>query len=284
MLFGLGVAIFFGLIFGSFGSVILSRWGDSTTYQQASSILWGRSECPHCKHRLYARDLIPIFSFLFQGRKCRYCHKKISRLYPILELGSAIIFGLCYWYLSQKGMGELLFWIASGWTLWLLLVYDVLWYEVHIPLVIFWGTLILTAIWFNIFDWNILLEGIWFFVFFFWMYWLAKAIVQVKYGLKEEGIWFGDVIVAPYLGILLGAWTPNTMLTIDKIMLFIFFLMISGAIGIIRYGLQNKLWNKKASFLSKKMADQAVPFLPAMILGITIVLIAHNWLFKIFGF
>ena len=51
--------------------------------------------------------------------------------------GSAIIFGLCYWYLSQKGMGELLFWIASGWTLWLLLVYDVLWYEVHIPLVIF---------------------------------------------------------------------------------------------------------------------------------------------------
>ena len=60
--------------------------------------------------------------------------------------------------------------------------------------------------------------------------------------------------------------------------------MISGAIGIIRYGLQNKLWNKKASFLSKKIADQAVPFLPAMILGMAIVLTAHNWLFKIFGF
>ena len=74
------------------------------------------------------------------------------------------------------------------------------------------------------------------------------------------------------------------MITIDKIMLFIFFLMISGAIGIIRYGLQNKLWNKKASFLTKKMADQAVPFLPAMILGITIVLIAHDWIFKVFGF
>lgn len=146
MLFGLCVAIFFGLIFGSFGSVILSRWGDATTYQQASSILWGRSECPHCKHRLYARDLVPIFSFLFQGRKCRYCHKKISRLYPILELGSAIIFGLCYRFLAQKGMGELLFWIASGWILWLLLVYDVLWYEVHIPLVIVGNVLILTAI------------------------------------------------------------------------------------------------------------------------------------------
>ena len=40
MVFGLCIAIFFGLIFGSFGSVILSRWGDATTYQQASSILW----------------------------------------------------------------------------------------------------------------------------------------------------------------------------------------------------------------------------------------------------
>ena len=41
----------------------------------------------------------------------------------------------------------MLFWIANGWILWLLLVYDVLWYEVHIPLVIFGGvaTSILTC-------------------------------------------------------------------------------------------------------------------------------------------
>lgn len=52
----------------------------------------------------------------------------------------------------------------------------------------------------------------------------------------------------------------------------------------MRYGFQNKLWNKKASFLTKKMADQAVPFLPAMILGMVVVLVAHEWLFKVFGF
>ena len=52
----------------------------------------------------------------------------------------------------------------------------------------------------------------------------------------------------------------------------------------MRYAFQNKLWNKKATFLTKKMADQAVPFLPAMILGMVVVLIAHEWLFKVFGF
>ena len=77
---------------------------------------------------------------------------------------------------------------------------------------------------------------------------------------------------------------PQGMLIIDRMMVFVFFLMISGAIGLARYGFQNKLWNKKASFLTKKMVDQAVPFLPAMILGMVVVLVAHEWLFKVFGF
>ena len=77
---------------------------------------------------------------------------------------------------------------------------------------------------------------------------------------------------------------PQGMLIIDRMMVFVFFLVVSGAIGLVRYGFQNKLWNKKASFLTKKMADQAVPFLPAMILGMVVVLIAHEWLFKVFGF
>ena len=76
MLFWLIVACGLWLIFGSFGSVILSRRGDAATRKQASSILWGRSECPTCKHRLYPHDLIPLLSFLFQWGKCRYCHRK----------------------------------------------------------------------------------------------------------------------------------------------------------------------------------------------------------------
>lgn len=283
VVFGTIVAIVFGLLFGSFGSVILSRWGDAATRKQASSILRGRSECPHCKHRLQAWDLVPLFSFLFQGGKCRYCRKKISWLYPILELGTAVIFWLIYFYGSEFALGELVFWLLTGWILWLLLVYDVLRYEVHIPLVALGSLLVVGAIWWGFFDIGILWTGIWFFVFFLFMYWLAKFIVRIKYGLEEEWIGMGDVIIAPYLGLLLGVAMVDKVF-VDQWMMFIFFLFVSAGIGLLRYLFQNKLFAKKASFLSKKMADQAVPFLPAMILWVVCVILAHQWFFSLFGF
>jgi prepilin signal peptidase PulO-like enzyme (type II secretory pathway) len=72
--------------------VILTRWATSESLKQASSIISLRSQCPYCKTTLQARDLVPLLSFIFQGGKCRYCKKKISWFYPILELGSALIF------------------------------------------------------------------------------------------------------------------------------------------------------------------------------------------------
>lgn len=104
MILDLIIAIFLGLIFGSFGSVILSRRGESDNLKQASSILWGRSACPHCKTTLQAWDLIPLLSFVFQKGRCRYCKKKISWLYPILELGSALIFGGTWRYVAEQGL------------------------------------------------------------------------------------------------------------------------------------------------------------------------------------
>ena len=53
----------------------------------------------------------------------------------------------CYYFWTVLlVLAEMFFWIANGWILWLLLVYDVLWYEVHIPLVIFGGVLIAVAL------------------------------------------------------------------------------------------------------------------------------------------
>lgn len=283
ILFGTIVAVVFGLLFGSFGSVVLSRWGDASTRKQASSILRGRSECPHCKHRLQAWDLVPILSFLLQGGKCRYCRKKISWLYPILELGTAIIFWLIYFYCWELSVVELLFWLATWWILRLLLVYDVLRYEVHIPLVLLGVVLFVGAMIWGVFDLGIIWGGIWFFVFFLLMYWIAKIMVRVKYGIHEEGIGMGDVIIAPYLGMILGV-EMSKKVTVDQMMMFIFFLLVSGGIGILRYAVQNKIFAKKATFLSQKMADQAVPFLPAMILWVVVVLIGHEWFFSLFGF
>ena len=60
--------------------------------EQGKSFLRGRSFCPNCKHQLSWQDLIPIFSFLILGGKCRYCSQKIPWQYPLVELFTGIIF------------------------------------------------------------------------------------------------------------------------------------------------------------------------------------------------
>lgn len=85
LLIGSILSILAGLILGSFMMVLIPR-----LYKEESGILFGRSHCASCKHALSTLDLIPLFSFIFQRGKCRYCEKKISRLYPIVESVMAI--------------------------------------------------------------------------------------------------------------------------------------------------------------------------------------------------
>jgi len=79
-----------GLVFGSFLNVVIFRLA------KKHSFLKGRSYCPKCNHRLEAGDLIPLFSFIFQKGKCRYCKKKISLVYPLVELATGLAFLLIF--------------------------------------------------------------------------------------------------------------------------------------------------------------------------------------------
>lgn len=81
---------FLGLIFGSFINVVIYR------LKHGGTVISGRSKCPKCKKTLGFFDLIPILSFVFLGGKCRYCNRKISYQYPIVELSSGIILLLIY--------------------------------------------------------------------------------------------------------------------------------------------------------------------------------------------
>jgi prepilin signal peptidase PulO-like enzyme (type II secretory pathway) len=113
--FTVGVVFLFGLALGSFGSVIITR------VPKRKSI-GGRSECPHCKVQIAKRDLIPVLSFLLLQGKCRYCKKKISIRYPLLELSSAILIvlpALLEGYIDP-------FTITLGIALWLFLLLAVM--------------------------------------------------------------------------------------------------------------------------------------------------------------
>ena len=55
-----------------------------------------RSHCLSCGYKLQWFDLIPVFSWLSLGGKCRKCHTKIGLLEFLAEVATAIIFGIIF--------------------------------------------------------------------------------------------------------------------------------------------------------------------------------------------
>jgi len=75
-----------GLIIGSFVNVVVYR------VPAGASIVSPPSACPQCGHAIRARDNIPILSWLLLRGKCRDCAAPISWRYPLVELGTALLF------------------------------------------------------------------------------------------------------------------------------------------------------------------------------------------------
>lgn len=80
------LAFIMGSFLGSFCTLAVYR------IPLKQDITHERSYCPKCNHSLGALDLIPIFSYIFLGGKCRYCKEKVRIRYLLLE----IFFGLTY--------------------------------------------------------------------------------------------------------------------------------------------------------------------------------------------
>jgi leader peptidase (prepilin peptidase)/N-methyltransferase len=86
----------------------------------------------HCGHKLASKDLLPVFSWLSLGGRCRYCKKKISPQYPLIETLTAALFVLSYLYwpfelTSALSWLQLGLWLAALVILIALLVYDLRW-------------------------------------------------------------------------------------------------------------------------------------------------------------
>jgi leader peptidase (prepilin peptidase)/N-methyltransferase len=76
--------VLFGLIFGSFFNVLIWR------LPRDESIIRPGSHCPGCNRPIRAIENIPIVSYLFLRGRCAGCRERISPLYPLVELGTAI--------------------------------------------------------------------------------------------------------------------------------------------------------------------------------------------------
>jgi leader peptidase (prepilin peptidase)/N-methyltransferase len=106
----------FGLMIGSFLNVLILRMDELKT------IVFERSHCPKCKKTIAWYDLVPFLSFVLLKARCRNCNEKISWQYPLVEVGTALLFTFLY---LNKGFGyELLFYAVVFSLLVVLFVYD----------------------------------------------------------------------------------------------------------------------------------------------------------------
>jgi leader peptidase (prepilin peptidase)/N-methyltransferase len=82
-----------GSVIGSFLNVCIYRMPRNISIKKPL-----RSFCPECKKSIPWYDNIPILSYILLKRRCRFCGKKISYRYLVIELLTAIMFLILFNY------------------------------------------------------------------------------------------------------------------------------------------------------------------------------------------
>ncbi|MCG2688473.1 prepilin peptidase [Candidatus Parcubacteria bacterium] len=212
-----------GLIVGSFLNCVIYR------LEKDQSFISGRSFCPHCNHVLNWQDLVPVLSFIFLKRKCRYCYKLISWQYPLVELSTAILFLFIGFNFSDPI--SLIYYLVIVSLLLIVFVFDL---KHHlIPDRVVYLAIGATAFW-HLFSkaqiLNFILAAIGVGLFFLAIYFLTH----------KKGLGLGDVEIAFFMGLFLG---------FPMILLAVFLAFSSGAlIGIILIFLSKKTLKSELAF------------------------------------
>ncbi len=247
----------FGLVFGSFLNVVIYR------LKNGRNIIFGRSFCPECKNLLKWYDLIPILSFIWLRKYCRYCHKKISWQYPIVELISGLLWVLIFYKFGISLINIYYLFIFSLFLV--IVVYDFEWRI--IPDKIVYPAIVIVLI-FNLFNAFSAIDGsasggkignlrifieplfaaLVAFLFFFMFFYFSKG--------RAMGL--GDAKLAFLIGLFL-----SPLLAIVAFMLAF---IIGAVFGIILIG------------LGKKSLKSQIAFGPFLVLGVTIAFFLSDFI------
>ncbi len=238
------IIFLFGLIIGSFLNVVILRLDD------LRSICQTRSRCPHCRHQLSWFDLIPLISFILLKAKCRYCKTDISWQYPVVELGTALIFVLLFslWGLSAG----FLFHAILFSLLVVVFVHDLM--TQLVPEEFVWITLILSLAGSWYFDGlgftNSLIGGI-----------IGGGIFAIPvFVSKEKWMGAGDIKIGMVMGLVLGY--PKTIVG-----LFLAF-VLGAVVGLA------------VIVLKKKTIKDALPFAPFLIVSLILTLFYGDYIIR----
>lgn len=235
----------FGLIIGSFLNCLIYF------LEGGRKNLLGRSFCPSCRHILEWKDLIPVLSFVLLGGRCRYCRKKISWQYPLVELATGMIFALIFIFnfsaFGGQAIFQLIYLLFISSCLVVVFVFDLKHYL--IPDEIIYPAVAVSGIWYFVSSiifssytkyeiLNTIYSAFGAALFFYAIYHFSKG----------RAMGFGDAKLAFLMGLFLG---------FPKIVAALFFAFFFGAI--IGLGLV---------FSGRKQLKSELPFGPFLVLGV----------------
>lgn len=251
-----------GLVFGSFLNVVIFR----TTH--GTSPLSGRSMCSSCRRKIDWMYNIPLISFFWLRGRCFHCGNKISWQYPVVEFMTGVLF--VWWFIVGSGFFML---VGSPWVI----VQPLFWLLIAMGLLI-----VFVADWrygiipdsVNIFlfvvslgyrlalvfggkmereDFVLALISGFGLTIFFWFLWFIT---------KGKGFGFGDVKLAPALGLILG-W--------PKVVVGIFGAFVIGALVAVILIL-----------VGRKKMKQTIAFGPFLVIGTIFALLLGSRIWGIY--
>ncbi len=212
MFYSIGFAVIlvlYGIIIGSFLNVCIYR------LPKKENIVTTRSHCMHCGYQLRWYDLIPLFSWLALGGKCRSCKTNISVQYPVIEALNGVLYLIIFWRCGV--CVETLLYCLMASALLALSVIDFRTFEIPVGFNIFIAGLGLVRVLTDLPNWKEYAVG--FFV-------ISVPLYMIYIITKGRGIGGGDIKLMAASGLLLG-WQCN-------ILAFIMGCIIGSAVHLLR--------------------------------------------------
>ena len=215
----------FGLVIGSFLNVVVYR------VPEGVSIVTPRSRCRNCGHELSALDNVPVLSWLVLRGKCRSCGDPISPRYPLVELGTALVFAALGAKFGADVALPAFLWFAAGMIALSLIDLDTFKLPKKVVYPTLFGTAVLLAVAGLVdADWLGLREA------------AIGGIIGfvVLYAIRfayPRGMGFGDVRLAGVIGVALG-WLHLGLVPVG--LFFGFVLASVVGVGLIAAGIKTR--------------------------------------------
>lgn len=200
----LAIFFLFGLVLGSFFNVVGLR------VPKKEPFINDRSHCPACNHTLQWYELIPVASYIFLWGKCSQCNKRISIMYPVVEISTGFLFAFSF---AMNGYNlELLTPLTLVSMLMIILVSDIHYMLIPNKILLFFLPIFILVRIIQPLDpwWDTLAGGI-----------AAVVLLSIIIIVSKGGMGGGDMKLFGLLGIILG---------LEKVLLAFFLSTLIGAL------------------------------------------------------